>query len=150
MRIANAAQAWDEGVRSFVKAVFSANQKSPKQTKAQPTKQKKRKDPTLLQKQVLGIGKAIALYCAAVVNLAFAGVVIPYKALDLHNFPFSHFLTCPNFPKNRSMELEYLHPHGISLTKKVEIASPAWFAKHTESPEWEMMDEGESWTKLQV
>lgn len=64
--IANTAQG--NGVRSFVKAVFSASQKTPNKQKYSQ-QSNKRKDPTLPQKQILGIGKRIGLYFAAVVNL---------------------------------------------------------------------------------
>lgn len=97
--IANTAQSWDKGDRSFVKAAFNASQENLKKPKVQLTKQKKKeKDPTLLQKQVLAKGKTTALYCATAVNLAFAGVVIPYEALDFDNFPFSHL---PKFPQKQ-------------------------------------------------
>lgn len=67
-----------------------------KQKYNQPSKKIKR--PNLPQKQVLGIGKTIGLYCAAVPNLEFVGVVIPYDSLDFDNFPFSHFLISPKPP----------------------------------------------------
>lgn len=46
--ISNTVQAWDKGVRSFVKVVFNASQKNPQTNKSTTNPAKKEKDPTLL------------------------------------------------------------------------------------------------------
>lgn len=63
--IANTAQAWDDGVRSFVKASiqFSVPVKNTQVNKSTTNQAKKEKDPALPQNQVLGTGKTVALCC---------------------------------------------------------------------------------------
>lgn len=61
----------------------------------------------------------MAHHCAAGGRLEFASVVNTtwsFVVWSLSLSSLSHFAS-PNYPKINSMELEYLHPHGVSLTK---------------------------------